>query len=244
MKKSPLTHRNLRRLREAIKRYQLLHPGDAVLIGLSGGKDSLALVQLLSEVRRHNNRSFRLEAIHVKMSNIDYQADFSYLETFCQQHEVPFTIIATEFEADRREERSPCFLCSWTRRKRMFEYAQREGFNKLALGHHQDDILKTALMNLTFSGSFSTMPIALKMDKMPLTIIRPLCLCHEEELRGFAEQEGFEPLRKVCPYDHESTRTSIDQVLNLMQTLNPESRYSLWHALEKAGQLVSTTSEE
>ena len=238
MSATPLDHRILRKVREAIKRYQLLQPNDAVLIGLSGGKDSLALVHLLSIVRRHNNRSFRLEAIHIKMGNIDYQADFSYLETFCAQHEVPFHVIETAFEPDRNADRSPCFLCSWTRRKRLFEFAQQEGFNKIALGHHQDDILKTALMNLTFSGSFSTMPVALKMDKMPLTIIRPLCLNHEDDLRAFAQAHAFEPLRKICPYDHESTRTSIDQVMAQMQALNPESRYSLWHALEKAGQLT------
>lgn len=238
MKKSPITTRIQRRLREAIHQYELIVPGDSVLIGLSGGKDSLALVALLGTLRQHYNRNFRLEAIHIKMANIKYEADFSFLSDFCAQYEVPFRLVETEFTPDKNEKRTPCFLCSWTRRKRLFEYAQREGFNKIALGHHQDDILKTAMMNLTYSGSFSTMPVRLKLDKMPLTIIRPLCLQQEDDLRNLAQIEGFEPLKKECPYDHESTRTSIDEVLTTMQRLNPESRHSLWHALEKAGKLV------
>lgn len=233
-----LSHRIRRRLREGVKRFDLIAPGDAVLIGLSGGKDSLALVQLLGEMRRHYNRNFRLAAIHVKMANIDYQADFNFLRSFCEQHEVPFHLVEASFEPDREEGRSPCFLCSWTRRKRMFEWAQQEGFNKIALGHHQDDILKTALMNLTYAGSFSTMPVRLELRKMPITIVRPLCLCQEEDLRAFSKAEGHVPLRKECPYDHESTRTSIDTVLATLQSLNPEARHSLWHALEKAGKLV------
>lgn len=238
MKKSPITTRIQRRLREAIHQYELIVLGDSVLIGLSGGKDSLALVALLGTLRQHYNRNFRLEAIHIKMANIKYEADFSFLSDFCAQYEVPFRLVETEFTPDKNEKRTPCFLCSWTRRKRLFEYAQREGFNKIALGHHQDDILKTAMMNLTYSGSFSTMPVRLKLDKMPLTIIRPLCLQQEDDLRNLAQIEGFEPLKKECPYDHESTRTSIDEVLTTMQRLNPESRHSLWHALEKAGKLV------
>lgn len=238
MKKSPITTRIQRRLREAIHQYELIAPDDSVLIGLSGGKDSLALVALLGTLRQHYNRNFRLEAIHIKMANIKYEADFSFLSDFCAQYEVPFRLVETEFTPDKNEKRTPCFLCSWTRRKRLFEYAQREGFNNIALGHHQDDILKTAMMNLTYSGSFSTMPVRLKLDKMPLTIIRPLCLQHEDDLRNLAQIEGFEPLKKECPYDHESTRTSIDEVLTTMQRLNPESRHSLWHALEKAGKLV------
>ena len=238
MKKSPITTRIQRRLREAIHQYELIVPGDSVLIGLSGGKDSLALFALLGTLRQHYNRNFRLEAIHIKMANIKYEADFSFLSDFCAQYEVPFRLVETEFTPDKNEKRTPCFLCSWTRRKRLFEYAQREGFNKIALGHHQDDILKTAMMNLTYSGSFSTMPVRLKLDKMPLTIIRPLCLQQEDDLRNLAQIEGFEPLKKECPYDHESTRTSIDEVLTTMQRLNPESRHSFWHALEKAGKLV------
>lgn len=238
MKKSPITTRIRRRLQKAIHQYELITPGDSVLIGLSGGKDSLALVALLGTLRRHYNRNFRLEAIHIKMANIKYEADFSFLSNFCAQYEVPFHLVETEFTPDKNEKRPPCFLCSWTRRKRLFEYARRENFNKIALGHHQDDILKTAMMNLTYSGSFSTMPVRLKLDKMPISIIRPLCLQHEDDLRHLAKTESFQPLNKECPYDHQSARTSIQELLDTMQRLNPESRHSLWHALEKAGKLV------
>ncbi len=233
-----LRSRILRRTREAIKRYRLIAPGDAVLIALSGGKDSMALVDVLSEVRRHNNRNFHLAAVHVKMANIDYRADFSYLEQFCAQREVPFFVVEAAFEPDRNPGRTPCFLCSWTRRKHLFEFAQCKGFNRIAFGHHQDDLLRTAMMNLTYSGSFSTMPARLTMNKMPLTLIRPLCLQREADLVDWARGMGIHSLDKTCPYDHESTRTAIVSVLEQMERLNPESRHSLWHALEKQGALI------
>lgn len=240
MKKHPTLTRIRKRLREAVRQYTLIAPDDKVLIGLSGGKDSLALVALLGELRRHYNRNFHLEAVHVKMSNIKYEADFDFLKNFCDQAEVPFKLLEASFKPDTDTKRTPCFLCSWTRRKALFEYAQQEHFNKIALGHHQDDILKTAMMNLTYSGSFSTMPVLLRLDKMPITIIRPLCLQHEQDLRELAALQHFRPLQKECPYDRESTRNSIDEVLSAMERLNPESRYSLWHALEKEGKLVES----
>lgn len=96
---------------------------------------------------------------------------------------IPLYIRTGKFETDRNPKRTPCFLCAWNRRKILFNLAQEIGCNKIALGHHQDDILHTALMNLTFSGSFSTMPACLEMEKFPITIIRPLCRVKEEDLK-------------------------------------------------------------
>ena len=120
----------------------------------------------------------------------------------------------------------------------MFNLAQELGCNKIALGHHMDDIIHTALMNECFQGRFDTMPVSLKMKKMPLTIIRPLCLCHEADIQAYAEQQGYQKQQKTCPYEKDSYRTDIQQIFLQIQTLNPEARYSIWNALEREGKLI------
>ena len=138
----------------------------------------------------------------------------------------------------KRKQKQPCFLCSWNRRKVMFNLAQELGCNKIALGHHQDDLLHTALMNLTFQAHFSTMPVRLKMRKMPLTIIRPLCLIPESEIKVWAEIQGYQKQQKLCPYETNSHRTDIKQIYDALEQLNPEVRYNIWGALEAENKLT------
>ena len=172
------------------------------------------------------------------MENIPYESDTRYLESFAEECGVPLHVLATSFDPSTDRRKSPCFLCSWNRRKQLFNYAQEHGFNKIALGHHQDDIIHTALMNLTFQGHFATMPAKLRMRKMPLTIIRPLCLCQEDDIREYSRQQGYQKLVKLCPHEKETNRTSIQQLYGLMQQLNPEARASIWNALSADGKLI------
>jgi len=179
------------RLQKAIYEYGLIEDGDKLLIGLSGGKDSLCLVDLLAKRMKILKPQFTIEALHIRMENIEYESDATYLKEFCESRGVPFHIVTIGFNANTDTRKSPCFLCSWNRRKQLFTTAQALGCNKIALGHHQDDIIHTTMMNLFFQGSFSTMPIKLRMRKMPLTIIRPLCLQHETDLQQYAENNLF-----------------------------------------------------
>ena len=242
-----LQHRLDERFVKAFVSYRLLEDDDRVLVGLSGGKDSLCLLELLARRARRGHPRFELEAIHVRMANIDYQTSTDYLERFCQELGVRLHIVTTSFEVggdtvgsgrDARRQKSPCFLCSWNRRKQMFNLAQQLGCNKIALGHHQDDILCTMLMNLTFQGRFGTMPASLQMKKMPLRIIRPLCLIEETDIGRYAELRGYERQLKLCPYEHDSHRTGIRRLYQMMESMNPDARHSLWNALETGGKLV------
>ncbi len=235
---TPQYRRLQRLLTAAVKRYALLAPGDKVLVGLSGGKDSLALLELLARLRMRLNRNFDILALHVRMENVDYRTDTAYLSAFAESLEVPLHVLTADFGEDRKAGRGPCFLCAWTRRKLLFAKAQEWGCGKIALGHHRDDILRTALMNLAFNGSFGTMPVRMEMDKFPVTIIRPLALVGEDTLREWAALRGYRPLGKVCPHDSRSARTEVGGVEEAFLRLNPESRQSLWHALEKIGALV------
>ncbi len=227
-----------RRFNQGVKEFSLIEPSDSILIGLSGGKDSLALLQLLGEMRKRRNFSFTITALHVRMKGVDYRIAVDYLREQSQTAGAEFIVKETEIGVDTNERRTPCFLCSWKRRKLLFETAQELGCNKIALGHHFDDIITTALMNLTYSGQFSTMPALLKMHKMPLTIIRPLCRISENDLKQWALHFDYQRQEKTCPYERESKRTEIARLSDLMQKMNPEYRESIWHALEKSGKLV------
>lgn len=217
---------------KALREYRLIEDNDRVLVALSGGKDSLFLLDRLAKRREVFLPKFELAAVHVRMTNISYESSTDYLQTFCEERGVRLHLLTTSFDASTDKRKEPCFLCSWNRRKQIFELAQREGFNKIALGHHMDDILHTTLMNLCFQGRFEGMPISLKMEKMPITLIRPLCLCHEAQIRAFAEAAGYQKQKKLCPYETGTHRAAIARLFQEMEQLNPEVRYSMWHAIE------------
>lgn len=218
---------------KAIKDYHLIEDGDKVLVGLSGGKDSMALLELLAEQSKIFKPRFTVEAVYVRMRNIPYQSDEDYLSAFAASKDVTLHIVETSFDIQEDKKKTPCFLCSWYRRKKIFETAKALGCNKLALGHHKDDIMQTAMMNLTFNGRLETMPPLLKMDKFDMTIIRPLCLVREKELRKMAEEQEYHQQIKNCPYEHDTHREDIKKIIRELEQINPEFEYSLLHAIEK-----------
>ncbi len=226
-----------RRFHKALTEFAMLADGDKILLGLSGGKDSLCLMELLARRQRIEKPSIRVEAIHIRMDNVHYESDTSYLQSFADSVDIPLHILTTGFSSSASSSKPPCFLCSWQRRKVMFEYAQANGFNKIALGHHQDDIIHTAMLNQFFQGSFSTMPAVMKMKKMPLTIIRPLCLEEESDIIEYAQLRQYVKQLKSCPYEQTTNRSQMKRIFEEIETINPEARYSVWHALQKDGKL-------
>ena len=243
---------------KAFATYHLLADDDYVLIGLSGGKDSLLLTELLAKRARIAHPRFRVEAVHVRMENITYETSVDYLQRFCDDLGIKLHVRTTSFEVFdennsaneeiiklnaqslklERKQKQPCFLCSWYRRKQLFNLAQELGCNRIALGHHRDDIIHTTLMNLVYQGRFGTMPALLQMRKMPLSIIRPLCLIDEVDIIRYAELSGYEKQLKHCPYEHDTQRTTIAKLYNDIEHMNPEARFSIWKALEREGKLT------
>ena len=249
-----LEERLWKQFNKALGKYQLIDEDDKILVGLSGGKDSLLLTEFLARRQKILKPRFKVEALHVRIElrteNTNYETDTTYLQSFCDRLAVPLHIVTTSFPTlsnapatipdsfPSGSKKPACFLCSWQRRKQLFNLAQELGCTKIALGHHQDDIIHTALMNLTFQGHFSTMPAKLLMQKMPLTIIRPLCLCQEADIQAYADAHHYEKQLKQCPYEHITHRTTAAELFAQMERLNPEARYSIWHALESDGKLT------
>lgn len=212
------------RFNKGVVKYRLIEDGDKILIGLSGGKDSLALLELLARRSRILKPKFTVIAVHVGMTNIPYQSDLEYLKGYSEDLGVPFVHYETFFDPSTDTRKSPCFLCSWNRRKALFTVAKEQGCNKIALGHHMDDILETLLMNITFQAK-------LVMRKFEMTIIRPMCLVHEADLIEMARIRGFRKQIKDCPYESLSNRSNMKEVLYSLEKMNPEARYSLWKCM-------------
>lgn len=231
MKLTSTIETKIRRLfSKACAEYQLLEDGDKVLVAVSGGKDSLELVRLLGLQQKIFKPRITVSAVHVIMDNIPYESDKDYLTDFCKKHDVGIEYLHTSFNPS--EKKPNCFLCSWNRRKAIFEYAVAHGFNKVALGHHQDDIIITLLMNMTFEGSIQAMPIKKSLDNYPITIIRPLCLVPEFLVSEVAAEHNFKKQKSLCPYETVTKRKEIERLFRQMEKLNPEARYSLWNSMK------------
>ena len=200
------------RFNKGMVKYRLIEDGDKILVGLSGGKDSLALLELLAKRSRILKPRFTVMAVHIGMTNIPYQSDLEYLKNYAEGLGVRFVYFETSFDLSTDTRKSPCFLCSWNRRKALFTVAKEHGCTKIALGHHMDDILETLLMNITFQGAFGTMPPRVVMRK-------------------FARVRGYRRQIKNCPYESQSNRSDMKEVLKSLEKLNPEARYSLWGSM-------------
>ena len=228
-----------KRFHKACADYGLIADDDHILIGLSGGKDSLLLTELLGRRAQIYVPRFQVTALHVRIKERDYHTDLSYLQSFCDEAKVPLLVRDVSIpdtppqkeNGKTREIDNPCFLCSWYRRKELFNVAQEIGCNKIAFGHHRDDIAQTLLMNLIFQGSFATMPPILQMDKMPLQLIRPLCLIDEADIISYAAMRGYQKQTKLCPFEHVSSREKVKTLLDEIKSLNPEALDSIYGAL-------------
>ena len=221
-----------RKLKKAIREYGLIADNDHILIGLSGGKDSLALVELLGEQMKIFMPRFTATAVHVSVENIPYRADLDFLENFAGKYNIPFVHRTTSYDQSTDTRKSPCFLCSWNRRKVLFDTAKELGCNKIALGHHLDDIVETLLLNMFYQGTMGTIPPLLKMNKFDMTLIRPLALIPEQNLQHWADMRNYPKQIKNCPYEKESSRTKIKNLVHQLEELHPSVRQNIWAAME------------
>lgn len=220
-----------RQFNKGCTQFGLFEDGDRILIALSGGKDSMVMTHLLGQRAQIFRPHIHVEAAHVVMDNIPYASDLEYLQDFCKNQGIKLHILHSSFDESTDRRHTHCYLCSRYRRQALLRFATDNGFNKVALGHHNDDILTTLLMNLTFEGSNRSMPPKLTLEHFPISIIRPLCLVHEEQLIAAADNLSIRKQKRQCPYETDTKRKTMREMLDLFQQINPEARYSLWHSL-------------
>jgi tRNA(Ile)-lysidine synthase TilS/MesJ len=212
--------------------HQLIEADDRVLVGLSGGKDSMILLEALADRRRHLPFDFQLFAVHVSTTNIGYEMDTGYLEEFCSELNIPLYLEEIEVDLTLDPKKAPCFVCSWHRRKRIFELSKELDCNKVALGHHRDDAIQTVLMNMIFHGSISSLPQKLSMFEGRIRLIRPLLFIPEKELTYYATLREFKKQEKSCPYDNTTKRESIKELIRQMDRLNRNARRNIFQAMD------------
>jgi len=203
----------------ALFRYEMLKNGDIVILALSGGEDSLALAYFLSDWRKKMRIDCRLLGVHLDMGfpkdEREYEKEVKWLEDFCKSLEIEFYFLKTDcgvqaMEVYEKDITSPCFVCSWHRRKHLFKLAQEKGANKLAFGHHLDDAIVTFFINMFYHGELSTILPVQEMFKGKLYIIRPLILVEKALISRFAEKNGWRVIKNPCPFAEKTKRKLIE----------------------------------
>jgi tRNA 2-thiocytidine biosynthesis protein TtcA len=221
-----------RKIDKAIFAYGMIKAGDRVLIGISGGKDSVTLAHQLGLKARTFSIPFHLQAVHVRTEYADMDG-LERLRKLAESIELPFEQIAVSVVGRLKTgRRMNCYWCSTQRRTELLRYAEAHGFNKIALGHHMEDILETFLMNLTHNGELSTMLPVLKYERYPQWIIRPLAWVSEEETEAYARSIGYETVRCHCGFDSASRRTVTRRILDQIVAIEgPRARRRMMEAL-------------
>ncbi len=217
--------------------YEMIAPGDRIAVGLSGGKDSLALLRAMAALRDFYPKPFTLRAITVDMG-FPTPCDFSAVEAYCKKLHVEYTVIPTQIYRvifEERKEKNPCSLCAKMRRGALDRSAAELDCNKLALGHHADDAVHTLLLNLFYGGSLSTFSPVTHLEKSGITLIRPMLHVWEKELSGFVKKEDLPIVKSPCPADKNTRRETVKQWLLTMEKENRDVKAKLYGALRRSG---------
>lgn len=204
-----------RKLLRAIREFELIQPGDRVLVGFSGGKDSSFLIYALAIFKEHQLIPFDLAALTIDLG-FETPLDLIRMQTFCNGLNVPFHVVKTEIAKYAFGEDNPeghCATCSYLRRGAMNRFAREHGFNRVALAHHHDDAVETFLMSIIYSGQIKTFLPRTDLERIGLTVIRPLVYFREAELRKAIQLTGFEPVPAPCPADGQTKRAETKDMI-------------------------------
>lgn len=232
-----------KRMGKAIADYNMISAGDRILVGVSGGKDSLTLVLLLQERKRWVPIDYEVIGAYVRT---DYRCrgcvHAEVLKEFLGKSGIPLHVIDINIlqNPDGTRNEINCFWCSWNRRKALFALADRVECNKVALGHHRDDIVETILLNMFYQGEISTMSPRVSLFGGRLEIIRPLAYVDERKTRKFAKEMQFPTNICKCPYGENSKRKQVKMIISRLQKDCPYVKYNIFNSLKriKKGYLV------
>ena len=206
--------------RKAVDTYQMIEDNDKIAIGVSGGKDSLALLQALHGLQRFYPHPFSLIAITVDLGFGIQELDS--IQNYCESFQIPYYLVPTEIGKivfDDRKESNPCSLCAKMRKGALNTRAKELGCNKIAYAHHKDDIIETMLLSLIFEGRFHSFSPRTYLDRMDLTVIRPMMFVNEKDVIGFQNLYQLPVLKNPCPADGHTKR---EYAKNLVKQLNQE----------------------
>ena len=222
-------------MRKAIDNYNMIEDGDKIAVALSGGKDSISMLMGFKNLQRFYPKKFDIVAVTINPGFAGFDVDL--LQKLCDDLDVPFIVEdghMQEIVFDIRNEKNPCSLCANIRRGMLNSIAIREGCNKIAVGHNEDDVLETFLMNLFYAGSINTFAPISYMDRSKITLIRPLIYAPEKYIRSFIKRNNIQVMPKACPMDGYSKREDMKNFIFNMQKEIPNVRANIYGAIKRA----------
>ncbi len=220
-------------VRRCVEDYHMIEDGDKIAVGVSGGKDSLVLLELLATLRGYHNKSFSLCAITIDMG---LGMDYNGIAEMCGRLEVPYTVVKTEIGPivfDYRKEKNPCSMCSKMRRGALNQALLDLGCNKLALGHHFDDAVETFLMSLLYEGRISCFQPVTHLDRTGVTQIRPMLYIHEKTVDSFAKRMDLPVLQNRCPVDKHTKREEVKELIYELVKTYPDLKERIFGAMQR-----------
>ncbi len=220
-------------IRRCVEDYQMIEARDKIAVGVSGGKDSLALLVLLAELRKFHNKPFEIEAITI---DLGLGMDYSGIDTLCRELEVPFHLERTQIAPvifEHRKEKNPCSMCSKMRRGALNQALLDHGMNKLALGHHYDDAVETFLMSLLFEGRISCFQPVTDLDRTGVIQIRPMLYIHERTVDNFVTRRQLPVLENRCPVDKTTKREEVKQLIYRLSAEYPDLKERIFGAMQR-----------
>lgn len=221
-------------IRKAVDDYNMIENGDKIAVGLSGGKDSITLLMGLKALQRFYDKKFEIIAISINPGFEFFNSEF--LKKTCDDIGVQYIEEEShikEIVFDIREEKNPCSLCANLRRGILNSTAIREGCNKIALGHNEDDVLETFFLNLLYGGSINTFAPTSYMDRSKITLIRPLIYAPEKSIKTFVKKNNIEVMPKCCPMDGVSKREDMKKLIWDFQKQIPNVKANIYGAIKR-----------
>lgn len=219
-------------IRQAVEKYHMIEEHDRIAVGVSGGKDSMALLYALKELSRFYPKSFDIRGISVDLGFEN--TDFSGVQNFCRQLGVLHSTIHTQIGQivmEERKEQNPCSLCAKMRKGALAREALRLGCNKIAYAHHKDDYVETMLMSLIFQGQFYAFPPVTWFEDSGLTVLRPMMLTEEAKIQGFCSRYKIPVMKSPCPADGATKREYVKKLLLQIQREHPGAKERMFHAI-------------
>jgi len=221
-------------MRRCVDDYSMIEEGDRIAVGVSGGKDSLALLCALANLRRFYPKRFELSAITIHMGMEDM--DFTPVAELCERLEVPYTLVRTQIQKivfEDRKEKNPCSLCARMRKGVLNEKLLEQGIRKIALAHHSDDAVETFFMSLVYEGRIHCFSPVTYMDRRGVTQIRPFLYVREDHIRSVAERYKLPVIKNPCPMDGTSRRQEIKDLIKNLSADYPDLKSKVFGAMQR-----------